>query len=215
MQNVIEKVARAARAEMEKQDPAHDWPHVERVRNMALRIADKEGGNKPIIELAVLVHDVGDRKAHESVEQGDAVVRNLLSLCDVPDIYFNAVAVIAQKVSFKGLGVPDDMPTLEGQIVQDADRLDAIGAIAIARTFTWGGSKGRVMHDPNEPLFMADTADDYYTKGGRTSINHFHEKLLHLKDRLHTNTARLIAERRHEYMLGFLKQFELEWSGKV
>jgi uncharacterized protein len=98
--------------------------------------------------------------------------------------------------------------------VQDADRLDAIGAIAIARTFTWGGSKGRTMHDPNEPLFVADNADDYYAKGGRTSINHFHEKLLHLRDRLHTQTARLVAHRRHRFMETFLEEFEREWQGK-
>lgn len=212
MQEYIERVAQAARAEMAKQDPAHDWHHIERVRHWALRIAKKEGGNKPIIELAALVHDVGDRKAHESEEAGDRAVLRLLLSCGVPDLFANAVAAIAKRVSFKGFGVPDDMPTLDGRIVQDADRLDAIGAIAIARTFTWGGSKGRPIHDPKIPLFWADNADDYYAKGGRTSINHFHEKLLHLRDRLHTGTARAEADRRHEFMRAYLDEFEREWN---
>ena len=215
MQDLIRRVARAARAEMEKQDPAHDWPHVERVCKMASRIADTEGGSKFIIELAALVHDVGDRKAHESQEAGETATLLLLRKCGMPESVIAPVLDIAHRVSFRGFGVLDDMSTLEGKIVQDADRLDAIGAIAIARTFTWGGAKGRTMHDPKEPLFMAENADDYYAKGGRTSINHFHEKLLHLKDRLHTETAKKIAMQRHEFMLLFVKQFDDEWHGRV
>lgn len=215
MRDIILRVEKAARAEMAKQDPAHDWPHIERVRNMALRIADAEGGNKPVIELAALVHDVGDRKAHGSEEEGHLLVCHLLSSCGVPDIYFNLVTDIARQVSFKGVNVPDTMTSLDGRIVQDADRLDAIGAIAIARTFTWGGAKGRKIHDPEEPFFLADNADEYYAHGGRTSINHFHEKLLHLQGRLHTETAKRIGVQRHEFMQLFLKQFDDEWHGRV
>jgi len=220
MRELIERVAKAAEAEMIKQDPAHDWAHIERVRKMALRIAEAESErsrrhiNKLIVELAALTHDVGDRKAHGSEEAGRAVLDNLLLTCGVPDAMRPVVSHIASNVSFRGLGVPDEELSLEGKVVQDADRLDAIGAIAIARTFSWGGSKGRVIHDPTVPRFYADNVDDYYRNGGGTSINHFHEKLLHLKDRLHTDAARAIAHGRHARMESYLRWFEAEWSGK-
>lgn len=218
MQELIERVAQAAQVEMEKQDPAHDWAHIERVRKMALRIADVERKMQPIdrivVELSALTHDVGDRKAHGNDEAGREVLERLLVSCGVPEPILIPVSYIACNVSFKGLGVPDKMPMIEGKIVQDADRLDAIGAIAIARTFTWGGAKNRPIHDPNVPRFYADKADDYYRNGGGTSINHFHEKLLHLKDRLHTDAARAIARTRHTRMESYLRWFESEWSGK-
>jgi uncharacterized protein len=215
MSNFIQLVKVAAWDAMQSQDAAHDWAHIERVRHWALKIAEIEGGDKTIIELAALVHDVGDRKVHESEEAGDHAVRYLLLSCGVPSPCLNIVADIARKVSFKGFDVPDDMPTIEGKIVQDADRLDAIGAIAIARTFTWGGAKGRVIYDPKEPIFRAATAEEYYALGGRTSVNHFHEKLLHLKDRLHTDTAKRVASQRHAFMLQFLEQFRQEWDCEV
>jgi len=201
----------AVREHMAGQDKAHDWEHIRRVRDMALRIADLEGGDKLLIELAALVHDVGDRKAHESEEAGEQATRYLLVSCGVQGDLLNRVMDVAHRVSFKGLGVPDDMPTLEGKIVQDADRLDAIGAIAIARTFTWGGAKGRSIYDPDEKIFHANTPDEYYKNKG-SSINHFYEKLLHLKDRIHTNTARKVAEQRHVFMEAFLDQFKREWN---
>jgi uncharacterized protein len=215
MREIITRVALAARIEMSRQDPAHDWHHIERVRKMALAIARAEGADEEIVELAALVHDVGDRKVHSSEEAGDQAVRYLLMSCGVESPHFEAVVDIARRVSFKGLGVPDDMPKLEGRVVQDADRLDAIGAIAIARTFTWGGAKGRPIHDPSTPIFVANNPEEYYGSGGKTSINHFHEKLLHLKDRMHTQTAKQIAEERHEFMVAFLKQFDQEWEGSA
>jgi uncharacterized protein len=215
MQEIIQRLALGVQIEMSRQDPAHDWCHIQRVRKMALRIAEKEGGNSLIIELAALVHDVGDRKVHPSEEAGDKATGYLLYSCGIQGNLLAQVRDIARRVSFKGIGVPDDMPTLEGKIVQDADRLDAIGAIAIARTFTWGGAKNRPIHDPKEPPIPAGTPEEYYGTGGRTSINHFHEKLLHLKDRLHTDTAKKIAARRHEFMESFLRQFNDEWYGRV
>ncbi|MBI2030476.1 HD domain-containing protein [Candidatus Kaiserbacteria bacterium] len=214
MSEMINRVEVAARRAMEAQDKAHDWHHIERVRTMALRIAEKEGGDKELIELGALMHDVGDRKAHESEEAGHAATFALLAECEVPQDLADKVADIAHRVSFKGVGVADDMPTLEGQIVQDADRLDAIGAIAIARTFTWGGAKGRAMYDPDEPIVLAQNSEQYYNSHGASSIHHFHEKLLHLKDRIHTKTAREIAEHRHAFMERFLDEFMKEWEGK-
>jgi uncharacterized protein len=216
MQELIDRVARAAKLEMAKQDPAHDWAHIERVRHWALRIADDESKRQPVnklvVELAALTHDVGDFKAHGSHAVGQHAVQKLLSECETPQGILMPVLFIAMNVSFKGHGVPDTAPTIEHKIVQDGDRLDAIGAIAVARTFIWGAGKGRTLHDPNEPLLMADTADEYYALGGRTSINHFHEKLLHLKDRLHTDLAKTEGKRRHELMQLYVHEFLREWN---
>lgn len=215
MQFIIKRVEDRVREFCATQDGAHDWEHIRRVRDMAMDIAAREGGNLVIIELAALVHDVGDYKTHGSEEAGYRATQALLIRCGVRAQERQQVQDIAMAVSFKGFGVSDMMSSLEGRIVQDADRLDAIGAIAIARTFTWGGAKSRPIHDPSEPIFRANNAEEYYAKGGRTSINHFHEKLLHLKDRLHTETAKAEGERRHLFMQLFLAQFDHEWKAKV
>jgi len=215
MQELVRRVSIEARDAMERQDPAHDWPHIERVRTWAMRIADDESKRQPvnklIVELAALTHDVGDRKVHGSDEAGRRAVRHILSTCKVPRLISEPVLKIAMNISYKGHGVPDVAATIEHKCVQDGDRLDAIGAIAIARTFSWGGSRGRKIHDPDQEVFLADNADDYYRNEG-TSIHHFHEKLLHLKDRLHTDMAKTEAKRRHEFMELFLQEFEREWK---
>jgi uncharacterized protein len=191
----------------------HDWHHIRRVRDMALRIAAIEGGDVMLIEIAALVHDIGDHKFHPTPEIADQALRYFLLKHGVSGPLFEQSIDIAQRVSFKGVGVPDDMPTLEGKIVQDADRLDAIGAIAIARVFTYGGAHGRPIHDPDIPVRVPSTAEEYLSS--RTpSFHHFFEKLFHLKDRIHTPTARKIAEARHEYMVNFTRQFQAEWEGK-
>jgi uncharacterized protein len=125
------------------------------------------------------------------------------------------VADIVGRVSFKGAGVPDAMPTLEGRIVQDADRLDALGAVGIARTFAYGGHAGRAIHDPDEVAELHADAEAYKTRSGGASITHFHEKLLHLHERMHTPTARRIAGERHRYMEEFLDRFAREWDGRA
>jgi len=214
MKELIQKVEEATRSFMEKQDKAHDWYHIERVRDMALRIVEREGGDKELVELIALVHDVGDRKIHDSEEAGVDATVSLLEECGVPEDVAEKVTDLAHRVSFKGAGVPDNMPDLEGKIVQDADRLDAIGAIAIARTFTWGGHHNHPIYVPEEKVRMAQSAKDYYEKKEGSSINHFHEKLLLLKDRLHTKTAKEIGEKRHAFMEDFLEQFMNEWEGK-
>ncbi|HWQ09043.1 MAG TPA: hypothetical protein VN436_08050, partial [Holophaga sp.] len=123
------------------------------------------------------------------------------------------VCGIVAHLSFKGAGVVDRMETLEGRIVQDADRLDAIGAVGVARTFAYGGHRGRAMHDPEAAPQLHATFEQYRKAEG-TSINHFHEKLLLLKDRMNTPTARWMAEERHAYMERFLEQFQREWEGQ-
>ncbi|MBM3260990.1 HD domain-containing protein [Candidatus Kaiserbacteria bacterium] len=212
MKEVIQKVEEAVREFMAVQDKAHDWHHIHRVRTMALRIAAFEGGDTELIELAALVHDVGDYKFHESKEVGEQAAVDLMARYGVPQRMVEKAVDIMRRVSFKGLDVADDMPTLEGKIVQDADRLDAIGAIAIARTFTYGGTKGRSMHDPDAPLTIRSSEE--YLIGNRSSIHHFFDKLLHLKNRLHTKTAREIATERHTFMEEFIRRFLREWDGK-
>jgi len=214
MEKVVACVESAVRDFMQRQDKAHDWYHIQRVREAALFIAQKEGGDKTVIELAALAHDIGDKKIHGETEKGRIATLELLERCGVGAEMSKEVLNISMNVSFKGFDVPDTMESLEGKIVQDADRLDAIGAIAIARTFTWGGHMGRPIYDPEIPLVYAENEDEYYSDGGMTGINHFHEKLLHLKDRLHTETAKKIAEKRHEFMEKFLNQFQDEWELK-
>ncbi len=136
MDYMIENVEKAVREFCKTQDGAHDWCHIDRVRNAALHIAAREGGDRMLIELCALVHDVGDHKIHESEEDGRVATEILLTKCQVPHALLVPILETAMNVSFKGAGVPDSMVTLEGKIVQDADRLDSIGAIAVGRTFT-------------------------------------------------------------------------------
>ena len=163
-----------------------------------------------IIQLASLLHDVDDRKLFERGNEPFAVttMRNLC--CDENTI--SKVIGIINKISFKGTDteIPD---SLEGRIVQDADRLDAIGAIGIARAFAYGGNKGRCMHNPDEKPQLDMDSEKYFSNKG-TTVNHFYEKLLLLKDMMNTETGRRLAEDRHSYMEGFLEEFFEEWNGK-
>ena len=190
----------------------HDWWHIARVRNLARAIAREEGANPFICELAALLHDVADDKIAGSEEAGQALVRDWLDTHSVaPDAAARVMEIIAT-MSFGGGNRPP-MRTLEGRVVQDADRLDAIGAIGVARAFAYGGSRGRALWDPDEaPREYASKAA--YRASGSSTINHFHEKLLLLKDRMNTAYARRLAERRHAYMLAFLDEFGAEWQGE-
>ncbi|GIP46810.1 phosphohydrolase [Paenibacillus sp. J53TS2] len=184
----------------------HDWWHIHRVRNTALAIARKEQADVFVCELAALLHDVADEKLNPSKEAGILRVRSWLDE-HVSNLSVNQeVMEIISTMSYNG-GKNPPMSTLAGQIVQDADRLDAIGAIGIARTFAFGGSRGRSMHEPGQ-----DFSDHDYRSRGKTTIYHFYEKLLKLKDLMNTRHAQKLAESRHEYMLRFLEQFYREWD---
>jgi uncharacterized protein len=189
----------------------HDWWHVHRVRNLALRIAKEEKADPFIVELAALLHDVDDFKLG-----GDGTpkkARQWLESQGIDADIIDRVCVIIENVSFKGASVQSKMESIEGRCVQDADRLDAIGAIGVARTFMFSGSKGRMMHDPDsKPVLHSDYQQYKNDKG--TTINHFHEKLLLLKDRMNTATGKRLAEGRHNYMELFLREFHDEWDGK-
>lgn len=196
-------------------DSSHDWTHVERVWENARAIASTEPeADVTVVELAALLHDIADWKFHDGdLAAGPAAARAWLVANDAPAELTAHVADIVARVSFKGAGVPDEMPTLEGRIVQDADRLDALGAIGIARAFAYGGHRGRPLYDPDELAVQHQSAAAYMASTSST-VNHFHEKLLLLSDRMHTAGGRRLAAGRHAYMAGFLEQLEAEISGE-
>ena len=188
---------------------SHDWWHVWRVWQMARRLAESEGANLYTVELAALCHDLEDWKYTDH----QPVIEPLLTQLEVAPETIQRVLHICQHISFKGAGVPDQMDSLEGRVVQDADRLDAIGAVGIARAFAYGGSKQRPLHDPDQPIELHQTFEAYRSKSG-SSLAHFHEKLYLLKDRLHTPSAQHIAQARHAFMQEFEARFLSEWDGR-
>ena len=191
----------------------HDWWHIDRVRRNAVLIATEENADLLIVELAALLHDIADWKFHDGdLSAGSLAARNWLAKLGVDDFTVNRVSEIIAGISFKGAGVATEMPTLEGRCVQDGDRLDAIGAIGIARAFAFGGHFGRPMYDPEIAAELHQSFAAYRTKSGPT-INHFYEKLLLLKNRMQTVTGKRMALERHEFMELFLQRFFDEWNG--
>lgn len=189
----------------------HDWWHVERVRRLALRLAADEGADPLVVELAALLHDVADWKLTGDEYAGAHHAREWLRGLGQPPELVEHVARIVGTISFKGAGVQTPMGTIEGRVVQDADRLDALGAIGIARAFAFGGSHGRPLHDPGSPPRLHSTREEYRTAGGAT-LNHFHEKLLLLRDRMNTGAGRRLAAARHAYMEQYVARFLEEWD---
>jgi uncharacterized protein len=191
----------------------HDWWHIDRVRRNAVSIAKEENADLLIVELAALLHDIADWKFHGGdLAAGSRAARNWLAKLGVDDFMVNQVSEIIAGISFKGAGVATEMPTLEGRCVQDGDRLDAIGAIGIARAFAFGGHFGRPMYDPEIAAELHQSFAAYQTKSGPT-INHFYEKLLLLKNRMQTATGKKMAIQRHQFMELFLQRFFDEWNG--
>ncbi|MGE0760595.1 MAG: HD domain-containing protein [Pirellulaceae bacterium] len=190
----------------------HDWWHVHRVWQMARQLASGEPVDMLVVELAALLHDIADWKFHGGDETaGPRAARLWLASQSADEPIIDHVCTIIADLSFKGARVATPTRTLEGAIVQDADRLDAMGAIGIARAFTYGGFRGRPLYDPACPPQLHDSFAAYQKKSGPT-INHFYEKLLLLRDRLNTPAARRMAAERHAYLEGFLRQFFAEWG---
>jgi uncharacterized protein len=191
----------------------HDWFHVDRVRKMAVSIGTSEGCDLFIVEMAALLHDLDDWKLNVSKSELNSKAENWLNQLAIdPDVSSFILRIIAE-VSYKGAGTDTPVSSVEASVVQDADRLDAIGAIGIARTFAFGGHKNRLIYDPYVPPVMHVDFGEYQNSSAPT-INHFYEKLLLLKDRMNTETAKKIAERRHEFMENYLAQFYDEWDAK-
>jgi uncharacterized protein len=213
-EDVLARTENYVRGLLGSEPTGHDWWHAERVRSLAKHIAAQEGADVFVVELAALLHDVADAKFTGSDETGPRAAREWLVALRVEPETVESVADIIARMSYKGALVPEEPLSVEGRCVQDADRLDAMGAIGIARTFAYGGYVHRPLHDPDIPAEMHTTPDGYRNNTG-TTINHFHEKLLLLRDRLHTESARRIAEHRHDFMIRFLDQFQDEWEVAV
>lgn len=213
-EQIIAQTAEHIRIKLEGEGSGHDWWHVYRVWKNAIHIGKQEKADLFVIELAALLHDIADWKFHDGNEDiGPQLAREWLENLSVEESIIAHVCRIIRAISFKGAGVKNTMDSTEGLIVQDADRLDAMGAIGIARTFAYGGSKHREMYNPTVNPQLHASFEQYKNSEG-TTINHFYEKLLLLKDLMNTPTARKIAEGRHKYMQEFLQQFFLEWEGK-
>lgn len=212
--DVIEKTRAFAQSFFEDEGSGHDWWHVYRVWETAKRLASAEGADATIVQVAALLHDVSDWKLHGGDERkGLQRIRKLLA-DDLEPATIDKICDIISKISYKGAGVVTPMDSLEGRVVQDADRLDAIGALGIARAFAYGGHQGRLIHHPEHKPEMHDSFEAYKSNSG-PSINHFYEKLLLLKDRMNTATGKKIAEQRHQFMELYLKQFFDEWEGEL
>ena len=191
---------------------SHDWFHIKRVLELSREIQAIEGGNKELVELCALLHDVSDHKYNGGdYELGGAVARKWIIDAGGSNELANQVSLIVPKISYKGANVEDQELSIEGQIVRDADRLDAIGAIGIARAFAYGGSKNRPLFNPDIKPIMHDSKEAYLNAKTHT-VNHFYEKLLKIKDRIETPSGKKIAKQRHEFMLSFLEQFYNEWN---
>lgn len=191
----------------------HDYHHTMRVYRLAMQIAEQENANMLIVQVAALLHDVDDVKLSPETHEAKKNAVGFMKNNGVDEKVIASVCKIIDEVSFAGTDsvVPS---TLEGKCVQDADRLDAIGAIGIARTFAYGGSKGRRIHDPDiKPMTNMNKAD-YNQNHNSTSINHFYEKLLLLKDMMNTETAKKMAMYRQAVMEDFLEEFMAEWEGE-
>lgn len=211
---IVRRTEHHIRARFLGEASGHDWWHVERVRAIALRLAREEKADPYVVELAALLHDIADHKFHGGdAEAGPRAARAWLEEAGADARTVGRVCRIVEGVSFKGAGVPTPMDTIEGKVVQDADRLDAIGAVGIARAFAYGGANGRTMHDPGESPAAHGSFESYRSARG-TTLNHFHEKLLLLKDRMLTASGRRMAEERHAFMVLFLGRFEEEWAGR-
>ncbi|PDY46155.1 HD domain-containing protein [Bacillus pseudomycoides] len=212
-QEQIQKTVAFVKNLLEKDASGHDWYHIERVHKLAISLSEKEGGDRFVIEMAALLHDVADEKLNESEEAGMKKVSDWLEGLNVTEEENEHILHIIMNMSYKG-GHGGKVSTLEGKIVQDADRLDALGAIGIARTFAYGGAKGRLMYDPNIPPREEMTKEEY-RKNDDPSLNHFYEKLLKLKDLMNTDAAKREAEIRHRYMEEFIEQFMKEWNAQI
>jgi uncharacterized protein len=192
----------------------HDWWHIHRVRENARRINKTEKGDWLIIELATLLHDVGDKKVIKANEDDYSIALNYLKNKEVKSETIENVISIIKHMSFRhSLANKSVQKSKEFDVVQDADRLDAVGAIAVARVFTYGGNRNRPLYNPN--LKMKKLTKSNYEKGYQSSLHHFWEKLFLLKDLFNTKSAKKLALKRHKYMEGFVKQFLLEWDGEV
>jgi uncharacterized protein len=212
---ILKKTEEYVKSRLGGESSGHDWWHIYRVRKNAIQIGKQEGADLFVVQLAALLHDIADWKLYGGNEDiGPKLAREWLEKMQVDDKIIIHVCGIIKGLSFKGAGAKNAIKTKEGKVVQDADRLDALGAIGIARVFTFGGHKGESIYDPGVKPKKYRSVEEY-KKRTPTTINHFYEKLLLLKGLMNTKAAKRIAEKRHRFMEQFLKQFYEEWEGKA
>lgn len=210
---IINKTSEYVKSKQLGETTGHDWWHTYRVWQTAIKIGQIENADLFIVELAALLHDLDDWKFSDN-KDCSAMAGSLMSELGVDKEIMALVCDIIKNLSFKGAGVDSSMKTIEGKVVQDSDRLDAIGAIGIARAFAYGGHKGREIYNPDIKPQMHDSFEQYKNSVG-TTINHFYEKLFLLKDLMNTETAKRMALERHEFMENYLKHFLKEWAGEI
>ena len=212
---IINKTIVFVKEKLENAEGGHDWFHIERVFKNAVAIADAEVCDTTVVKLGALLHDIADSKFHDGDETiGPKIAREFLESLQVKAELIEHVIQIIENISFKGGNSEKTFSSIELDIVQDADRLDAIGAIGIARAFNYGGFKNRPMYDPNIAPKLRMSKEEYKNSQAPT-INHFYEKLLLLKDKMNTETGKQIAKERHQFMMSFLSQFYAEWDGAL
>jgi len=208
---IIKNTEEFVKSKINAEDTGHDWWHIYRVWQLAKKIAEHEGGNLFTIELAALLHDVSDWKNNSGDSAvGAKIAADFLKKQNVNEKIILAVKHILKNISFKGVSDNSNMETIEGKIVQDSDKFDAIGAIGIARCFTYGGSKSMPIHEPG----VEHNKHEFGKRFSKTSINHFYEKLLLLKDLMNTKTGKKIAQGRHKFMEQYSDRFIREWNGE-
>ena len=211
---LIEHTIAYVKETLHNAEGGHDWFHIERVYKNSLNIAASEEADLLVVKLGALLHDIADSKFHGGYDTvGPAKAREFLQTQKVSEEIIDHVVKIIENISFKGGNVQQQFRSIELDIVQDADRLDALGAIGIARTFNYGGFKNRPLYDPEIKPNLNISKEEYKASLAPT-INHFYEKLLLLKERMNTATGKKIAEQRHAFMEVFLDQFYAEWDGK-
>ncbi|MGB1268844.1 MAG: HD domain-containing protein [Flavobacteriaceae bacterium] len=214
-QQIIDTTITFVKATLKDAEGGHDWFHIERVYKNALLIAKHENVDVFVVALGALLHDIADSKFHNGDESvGPRVASDFLKSQNVAEDVIAHVVHIINNISFKGGKVARTFSSIELDVVQDADRLDALGAIGIARTFNYGGFKNRAIYNPDIEPNLEMTKEEYKASTAPT-INHFYEKLLLLKDKMNTETGRHLAQQRHNYMEQFLEQFYKEWNGEV
>ncbi|MFB6466093.1 HD domain-containing protein [Cytobacillus sp. Hz8] len=212
MENIIEVTEQFVKQSFRGESTGHDWFHMERVRKNAIYIWKQEQkGDRFIIEMAALLHDISDEKLNESKEAGQQKLSSFLNQLPLESHTKRHIMEIIDSISYKG-GNKSLLSSIEAQIVQDADRLDAIGAIGISRAFAYGGKKGQPIYDPTIAVRDKMTMEEYRMEKSST-VHHFYEKLFKLKNLLHTTTAKEIAERRDAFMKLFLEEFYKDWNG--
>ncbi len=212
MPELIQKTVDFVKYKLEGAEAGHDWFHIERVWKLSLTLSENLDANLEVVQLGALLHDIADPKFHNGDETlALKVSEDFLKDQSVDEEIIRQVLFIIRHLSFKNRGNAPEFLPVELQIVMDADRLDAIGAIGIARTFNFGGFKNNLMYDPEISPKLNMTKEEYKKSNG-TTINHFYEKLLLLKDLMNTPKAKEIAEERHQFMLQFLDQFYHEWN---